>query len=178
MFSIQGDACVCRCACDCLFVTCCLWCVFHLLVATFFLWINLLCVCTQQAFCSSLLFPSLAYLSHTHCLLFSLHSLFCFSVRSPFSHHLYERLQQGWTLAVSVTGYYNSEDTIWQLSLSVRVCLAACPDLTFSAQFTRFFQAIRSALHFFPSYVFVTVVKNLFCVCDVFLHLLAGRKCV
>lgn len=136
-------------------------------VTTFLFWINLLFVCTQQAFCCS---PLCLQTGVTHTLRTPLCSLLgscvslsvCLcccvsSVKSP----LY--------ICLAVGGYCLSA-RVWPCvcvrGVYVYVqCVCVCPDLTFSVQFTRFFLAVHSAQRFFPT---GTLVHLPLCVCDVF----------
>lgn len=141
-------------------------------VATFLSWISLLFVCTQQAFCYSPLFPPLVYLSLTLCV--SSFTVFTFLLLCVFvSAAVFALFTPVREAVVRVTPHCLCYRIFTGRKLSdsahcvsARVWLCVCPDLTFSVQFTRFFQTVHSAWHFFPTAILVCLrlCEHVWCV--------------
>lgn len=122
--------------CPSLCVVCC--------VCVFLCWINLLCLCSQQAFCFSSLFPPLVYLSHSPSLLFPLYLFLCsclciyiFVAVCVLSIvlSLSACIRSCCRFDPSLLQDINKEDSVWQLSLfvwgkSARVWQCVCVDVS------------------------------------------------
>lgn len=126
-------------------------------VMTFLFWINLLFVCNTTGFLSfSLIPPTGVYPTLSLCLL---HLFFHFSGLLPLNLLLLCSLCQIHStpggngnnpFIFSVTGDCLTAFILCQHVFGF-VCVCVCPHLTFLADMIRFFQALRSAWHFFPT---------------------------